>query len=91
MVAEAFGSYLENISWDEKGAPLWSINDQSLLTKWTCMTDEPDSLPSDSGKRADLNLIKSKSWHEAEDAKHKLEELQRHDKKQREARSKSIA
>ena len=55
------------------------------------MVDEPDTLASDSGKREDLNFIKAEKWHEAEDAKHKLEELQRHDKKLREARSKTSA
>ena len=40
-------------------------------------------LPSDNTVREDLKLIATKDWKAAEDTKHKLEELQRKDKKLR--------
>ena len=40
-------------------------------------------LESDSCKRADLVALANKEWDKAEASKHELEELQRHDKKQR--------
>jgi hypothetical protein len=35
VLAEGFGSYLEDVSFDEKKAPLWTINDTHRATEWS--------------------------------------------------------
>lgn len=57
VLAEGWGSYIENISFDEKDAPLWTINDSHLLTKWIVPSDPALRLPSDSAKRKDLLFL----------------------------------
>jgi hypothetical protein len=57
VLAEGWGSYIENISFDEKAPPLWTINDSHMLTKWVVPTDPKLRLPSDSSKRRDLILL----------------------------------
>ncbi len=58
-----------------------------MLTKWIVPTDAGLILPSDSSKRKDLLFLAESKWDDAEQAKHELEELQRHDKKQRDLAS----
>lgn len=57
VLAEGWGSYIENISFDEKAPPLWTINDSHMLTKWIVPADPKLRLPSDSSKRRDLILL----------------------------------
>ncbi len=47
MLAEGFGSYLEQITFDEKKGALWTINDKHLMSKWEKTSDEKRTLPSD--------------------------------------------
>lgn len=39
VLAEGFGSYLENVSYDENAAPVWTINDTHLDTTWVIPSD----------------------------------------------------
>jgi hypothetical protein len=75
VLAEGFGSYLENISFDEKQAPIWTINDTHLNSKWNDPEDKSILLFSDCSKRPDLLFIREEKWEAAEKAKHELEEL----------------
>ena len=79
-MAEGFGSYLEQVTFDEKQGSLWSIDQEHMKSVWS-MPENYMVLPSDNTKREDLKLIAAKDWKNAEDTKHRLEELQRHDKK----------
>lgn len=57
VLAEAYGSYLENVSWDEKGTKMWDINDHHMVTKWVETTDKKDLLESDTSCREDVMFI----------------------------------
>ena len=69
---------------------MWTINesDELIRTKWV----EPSKnmiLPSDSSLRQDSIKIKEQLFDEAERFKEEIEELQRHDKKLRDAAEKT--
>jgi hypothetical protein len=54
-VAEGNGSYLEQITFDDK--PLWEINGPSLRSAFKVPEDKKLLLPSDSRMRADLQCL----------------------------------
>lgn len=84
MLATGKGSYLENVIFGEGDdqEEIWTINDLSLVTTWL-KPDVSQILESDGTRRKDAQAIAIKSWTTAEEEKHKLEELQRRDKKLR--------
>lgn len=84
-IGNGSGSYLESIKFDNR--VFWSIKDKHMVSKWAAPAPE-HILPSDSSRRTDLIAITAENWEEAEAQKHELEELQRHDKKLREASGK---
>jgi len=81
LFSEGNGSYLEKFVFDDdEGRPFWHVNEQDMLTKWI---KPEDVLPSDTSRREDSINIIAKNWDLAEEEKHRLEELQRADKKLR--------
>ena len=72
------GSYLEQISFDD--VKYWDIRENFGVT-----IIEPEiKLLSDSTLREDLNLLDQEKMEEAQQAKEKIENLQRYDRKLRE-------
>ena len=91
-LASGEGSYLEHLTFGEgpQAHTVWTINDEHLASEFNHPEDKKLLLESDSCNRQDGVLIGLKKYEEAEAEKHRLEELQRHDKKLRTAAAEKL-
>ena len=77
VVSTGTGSYLENISFDNK-PPIWDINMKGIKTNFKKPIEGDEAhylLLSDSSCREDAIAITNKNWEVAENKKHEMEEL----------------
>lgn len=74
-MTRGFGSYLEQITYEGDGKPVWTINDKAFSKNAFIEVEEDRKAPSDSSYRGDLIHLLVDEFDEAEDAKHALEVL----------------
>ena len=78
------GNYTGYVDFD--GVRYWDLRDENESPKhFKPNYVDPNCLPSDSTKRTDRNTLEQGDYDGAQAEKEKLEELQRHDRKLREA------
>ena len=81
-VCEVTGNYVGFLDFD--GVRYWDEREKNKIY-FPLAGEEPNSLPSQASKRTDGRFLLSKTVEEAQAEKERLEDLQRHDRKLREA------